>query len=326
MKTSKNNNFSFELFNQEQAGTFYSKRAGETRVGEIVPENSVATSKFILLGIEESAGPIANNGFSGSENAWSAFMANFLNTQIHKNFTGKDIAVLGTIKNINPPVSIVEAKIQVEELDAFVLEVLNQELSQNQIPIVIGGGHNNALPLMRWSAQANDINCINIDPHADCRNTEARHSGNSFSIALEEKTIKSYTVFGLHEAYNNQFILDFLEKHSCFHTYYEDYLLGKSTLLADFQKRIIELPTTEKIAMEIDMDAIAFMPSSALSPSGFSVDEIRGVCLSLRTIQSKVAYLHFPEAAPKNPIEKKIVGKALSYFVRDFCWVNESLK
>lgn len=318
MKTSKNKNFTFERFTKEKAATFYSKRAGETRVGEIVPENSVGTSKFILLGIEESAGPIANNGFSGSENAWSAFLANFLNTQIHKNFTGKEIAILGSIKNINPPVSIDEAKIQVEELDAFVLEILNQELSQYQIPIVIGGGHNNALPLMRWSAQSNDINCINIDPHADCRNTKARHSGNSFSTALEEKIIKSYSVLGLHEAYNNQFILDFLEKHSCFHTYYEDYLLGKSNLLADFQKRVNELTSTEKIAMEIDMDAIAFMPSSALSPSGFSVDQIRAVCLSLRINQSKVAYFHFPEAAPKTPIEQKVVGKALTYFVRDF--------
>lgn len=318
MKTNKNNNFSFEFFSQDQASNFYAKRVGETKVGEIVPENSVVSSKFVLLGIEESAGPIANNGFSGSENAWSAFLANFLNSQIHKNFSGKEIAILGSIKNINPPVSIDEAKIQVEELDAFVLEILNLELSQNQIPIVIGGGHNNALPLMRWSAQTNGINCINIDPHADCRKTESRHSGNSFSTALEEKTIKSYSVLGLHEAYNNQFILDFLEKHSCFHTYYEDYLLGKSTLLTDFQKRVDELIPTEKIAMEIDMDAIAFMPSSALSPSGFSVDQIRAVCLSLRTIQSKVSYLHFPEAAPKTPIEQKIVGKALSYFVRDF--------
>jgi formiminoglutamase len=318
MKNSKNNNFSFELFYQAQASSFYAKRTGETRVGEIVPENSVANSKFILLGIEESAGPIANYGFSGSENTWSAFLANFLNTQIHKNFNGKEIAVLGTIKNVNPPVSINEAKIQVEELDAFVLEILNQELSQEQIPIVIGGGHNNSLPLMRWSAQTNDVNCINIDPHADCRNTETRHSGNSFSTALEEKTIKSYSVLGLHEAYNNQFILDFLEKHACFHTFYEDYLLGKSTLLTDFQTRVNELNPIEKIAMEIDMDAIAFMPSSALSPSGFSVDQIRAVCLTLRTFQSKVAYIHFPEAAPKTPIEQKVVGKALSYFVRDF--------
>jgi formiminoglutamase len=318
MKISKNKNFSFERFTKEQAATFYSKRVGETRVGEIIPKNSVGSSKFVLLGIEESVGPIANNGFSGSENAWSAFLANFLNTQIHKNFSGKEIAVLGSIKNVKLPESIDEARKLVEELDVFVLEILNQELSQDQIPIVIGGGHNNALPLMRWVAQSNGINCVNIDPHADCRNTEVRHSGNSFSTALEEKTIKSYSVLGLHEAYNNQYILDFLEKHSCFHTYYEDYLLGKSTLLTDFEKRIEELNPTEKIALEIDMDAIAFMPSSALSPSGFSVDQIRAVCLSLKTIQSKVAYLHFPEAAPKNPIEQKIVGKTLSYFVRDF--------
>ena len=106
MKTSKSLNFSFELFSKEQAANFHSKRVGETRVGEIVTENSVASSKFVLLGIEESAGPLANNGFSGSENAWSAFLANFLNTQIHKNFEGKEIAILGSIKNVNPPQSI----------------------------------------------------------------------------------------------------------------------------------------------------------------------------------------------------------------------------
>jgi hypothetical protein len=82
MKISKNKNFSFERFTKEQAATFHSKRVGETRVGEIVPKNSIANSKIVLLGIEESAGPIANNGFSGSENAWTAFLANFLNTQI----------------------------------------------------------------------------------------------------------------------------------------------------------------------------------------------------------------------------------------------------
>jgi formiminoglutamase len=318
MKISKNKNFSFERFTKEQAATFHSKRVGETRVGEIVPKNSIANSKIVLLGIEESAGPIANNGFSGSENAWTAFLANFLNTQIHKNFNGKEIMILGSIKNVKPPESTDEAKAQVEELDSFVLEILNQELSSNQIPIVIGGGHNNALPLMRWSSQTNEISCINIDPHADCRSTEFRHSGNSFSTALKEKTIRSYSVLGLHEAYNNQFILDFLEKNSCYHTFYEDYLLGKSTLLVDFQTRINEINPTEKIAVEIDMDAIAFMPSSALSPSGFSVDEIRSICLNLKTIHSKVAYLHFPEAAPKSTLEHKIVGKALSYFVRDF--------
>lgn len=318
MKISSNKSFSFERFTKEQATTFYSKRDGETRVGEKVSLNPTASSKFVLLGIEESAGPIANNGFSGSENAWSVFLANFLNTQIHKNFNGKEIAILGSIKNIKPPVSTDEAKIKVEELDAFVLEVLNQELSSDQIPIVIGGGHNNALPLMRWSAQTSVINCINIDPHADCRSTEFRHSGNSFSTALKEKTIRSYSVLGLHEAYNNQFILDFLENNSCFHTFYENYLLGKSTLLEDVKIRINEFKPAEKIAVEIDMDAIAFMPSSALSPSGFSVDDIRVICLNLRMIHSKMAYLHFPEAAPKNILENKIVGKALSYFVRDF--------
>jgi hypothetical protein len=31
-----------------------------------------------------------------------------------------------------------------------------------------------------------------------------------------------------------------------------------------------------------------------------------------------ISYLHLPEAAPKTDLEKRTVGKTLSYFVRDF--------
>jgi formiminoglutamase len=206
----------------------------------------------------------------------------------------------------------------VEELDDFVLEILNQYLRKDQIPIVIGGGHNHALSLILCGAQTNKVSVINIDPHADCRKKEGRHSGNSFSIALTEKTIENYAVLGLHEAYNNEYILDFLSANNCFHSFYEDYLQGIGDLKADFQQVLNRFASTGKVGIEIDMDSIAFMPSSAYSPSGFSVDQIRSLCLILNRNKSMISYLHLPEAAPKTDLEKRTVGKTLSYFVRDF--------
>jgi formiminoglutamase len=318
MTTSKNKHFVFESSSSEKINSFFLKREGEKRVGEAIAFQEVSKAKYVLLGIEESIGPVANNGFSGSENAWLAFLTNFLNTQVHQRFFAEEIAILGSIKYTGTEVGSLEARLLVEELDAFVVDILNQHLRTDQIPIVIGGGHNNALPLMRWAAQTNNLSVINIDPHADCRKVEGRHSGNSFSIALTEMTIENYAVLGLHEAYNNQTILDFLNAHNCFNSFYEDYLQGNSDLKADFQQVLKRFASVGKIGIEIDMDAIAFMPSSAYSPSGFSVDQIRSLCLVLNRNKSEVAYMHFPEAAPKTELEKRVVGKTLSYFVRDF--------
>ena len=69
--------------------------------------------------------------------------------------------------------------------------------------------------------------------------------------------------------------------------------------------------------IELDMDAIRLMPSSAISPSGFSLEQgrhyVRKCVKSLKT-----AYLHLPEAAPQTEHEARLVGKALTYLVTDF--------
>ncbi len=318
MNTSKHKHFHFEVWSIDKLEDFLSVREGEWRVGQQLAKNELKKVKYVLLGIEEGMGPMANNGFSGSENAFSAFLSNFLNTQVHSRFPATEIQIVGSIKQNVQFESVTQARTHVEELDAFVEEVLDSYLLNGQIPIIIGGGHNNALPIMRWATKHSKVHILNLDPHADCRKEEGRHSGNSFSIALHHKTIQSYSVLGLHEAYNNQFILDFLEKHRCFHTYFEDYLSQNRNLIKDLTHVIDNCETDSKLGIEIDMDAMAFMPSSAFSPSGWSVNEVRAFCLELSRFKNHIAYLHLPEAAPKTELEKKVVGKTLSYFVRDF--------
>ena len=57
-----------------------------------------------------------------------------------------------------------------------------------KIPIIIGGGHNNAYGNIKGLALAKGkpVNAINFDAHSDFRIMEGRHSGNGFSYAFEE--------------------------------------------------------------------------------------------------------------------------------------------
>ena len=147
---------------------------------------------------------------------------------------------------------------------------------------------------------------------------EGRHSGNSFSYAIHEGLIKKYHVFGLHQAYLNASSLNYLNDNQAGYTFYEDYLDGHRQLSDDIEKLILDQVLHTSIGLEIDMDCIADMPSSAISPSGWRLDEIRSVVRKLANSTLNIAYLHLTESAPISDEDKKKVGKALSYLVRDF--------
>ncbi len=272
--------------------------------------------KYVILGIEESVGPRLNLGLPGAEKAFSAFLPRFLNMQSNHFLNGNDVLIAGSIY-VNETSSNQDPS--VEELDELVEETLHPFLAQGMIPLVIGGGHNNALPIIRATHQStgSSLGVINMDPHGDCRATDLRHSGNSFSFGFEEKIIHYYSIIGLHPQYNNSFILDFLHRKECEFSLFDDYLVGKRDLLTDVYSEKSHLESLGNYGIELDLDAITGMPSSALTPSGFSLNEARMFVKTLANSEN-CSYLHLPEGAPRNEQEEKIVGKALAYLVWDF--------
>lgn len=308
--------FEFKYFDQQNKKLSFLQRQGETRVGSILQENKIENAKYVLIGIEESAGPQANFGRSGSENAFKAFLRVFLNTQVYEQQAFDKLTYLGKIVQKGVPLDQIEAAQMVHELDDLLFNILQEYLKEGQIPIIVGGGHNNALPLIRWAARNTPISVLNIDAHADLRKTEKRHSGNSFSTAMAEKIMMNYGVFGLHEAFNNQWIRTQLQHQNITHRFYEDYLQGPFQLAEDVMNFIQHQKVP--IGLEIDMDAIAHMPSSAQSPSGWRLDEIRSLVYKIGHLKPPIAYLNLTEAAPQTEADDLIVGKALTYLVRDF--------
>ena len=311
--------FYFEYFNSENLSQLFSVREGEEKLGQKVRINSTPidlNGKFVIIGVAEDIGPRANLGFAGAEAGFNAFITRFLNVQSNRFLNGSEIIVYGVVRSSETfsNSDLVELRNTVEHLDLLLEEVLQVVFSSGGIPIVIGGGHNNAYPIIKAYRHVNQkkIDVLNIDPHADFRKLEGRHSGNSFSYAMQEGALGKYAVLGLHQSYNSESMLQDLEKNGVDFTFFEDYIDDKELFYRDLFKF-----EDKQFGLEIDMDTIKQMPSSAYTPSGFSVEEIRRALRFLAN-SSKVVYLHLPEAAPQNEREATFVGKVITYLVTDF--------
>jgi formiminoglutamase len=106
------------------------------------------------------------------------------------------------------------------------------------------------------------------------------------------------------------------EETKVLYTYFDHWIYGKSTMKKDLEMGI-EFVKGKNVGIELDMDSIAHMPSSAKGPSGIDLNNAREY-ISTCARSLNAAYLHLPEAAPTNKNDEKMVGKSLTYLVTDF--------
>ena len=122
------------------------------------------------------------------------------------------------------------------------------------------------------------VNAINFDAHSDFRILEGRHSGNGFSYAFEEGFLNKYFIFGLHENYTSKKVLKSLKKREDdrirYNTYEEINIRGEKDFATEIQEAY-DYITDDAFGIEIDLDAIPGIASSAMTISGFSVEELR---------------------------------------------------
>ncbi len=72
---------------------------------------------------------------------------------------------------------------------------------------------------------------------------------------------------------------------------------------------------SKKFGIEIECDAIENIPSSAMTPSGFSTKQARQF-VSHFSKHDKATYLHICEAAPTKKTATQ-VGKLITYLITD---------
>jgi formiminoglutamase len=318
-----NNNmspFTFIAFQKETIDSFVSTRDKETKIGQNTAVNGLSDKiQYIILGIEEDMGPQANGGLPGSKNGFKAFLQRFLNMQANRFLSGENVSIIGKIQQEVDFSTIENAREHIKKLDELVVETLRPYVEAGKIPIVIGGGHNNAYPLIKTvSSVLNEkMQVVNLDPHADCRAEEGRHSGNPFSYAKSNGFLEDYTVLGLHKAYNSEYLLAYLDSNEFQYTFFDDYIGNPELYRKDILEVAEEQSDSTAIGIELDLDSIQYMPSSAFSPSGISIEDARFYVRIMGSVDN-VRYLHLPEGAPKNSDEEKVIGKTLAYLVWEF--------
>ncbi len=314
----KTENFEFIPFQKSNLLDLTVTREGEKKIGECVQAGLSTDAKYVLIGVQEDIGPQANLGNPGAKNAFPAAISRFLNMQSNRRYTGENLTCAGYIQQLTEFSTVETGRKQVEELDELLIELLIPIYKKNQIPILVGGGHNNAYPLIAafYKAHQQSLEVVNCDPHADCRRLEGRHSGNPFSYARENGFLNFYSVLGLHGAYNGENMLNYLNEQGFYYSYFEEYMKLPSKMATDLQTIIIR--SDEPLGVELDLDAIKGMPSSAYTPSGIEVEHARLYLMKLASSKRKTAYLHLPEGAPTNFQEEKVVGKTIAYLLHDF--------
>lgn len=327
-------------------------RSGEVKFGEkmqTVPKDAdIATflkeceAKFVLLGVPEDIGVRANYGRPGAASAWESAIKSIANIQHNRFNKGSSILVLGHL-NVEEEMKAVEnldfnniderkeLSKWVEKIDKEVSHIIFTIVKAGKIPIVIGGGHNNAYGNIKGTALAKgkSINAINFDAHSDFRILEGRHSGNGFSYAFEEGFLKKYFVFGLHESYTSKSVLHEIKKiedRVRINTYDEINIRKQKDFRQEMEKAYAFIKN-DFYGVEIDLDSIPNIPSSAMTLSGFSVEELRQF-IHFFSQNENAAYLHICEGAPDLGDEKNshLVGKLIGYLVTDFIKAKSELE
>lgn len=308
--------FVFQPYSVDELIAMTATRTGDVKIGQQLHEEENA--EYIILGIEESVGPQANQGKSGAEYAFRAFLTKFLNMQANDFLKNKKIAVIGSIKS-EVAVPELNKYLAVESLDEIVTAILTKYWKLGKKVIVVGGGHNNAYPIIKAIAKKIErpLSVVNLDAHADYRLKEGRHSGNGFRYASEEGFLNQYFALGLHVPYNAAYMLADMKKAGHQFTFFEEYIGGERDWGKDFEQLAEKFENSgSAIGIELDLDAIANMPSSACSPSGVSLETARRYIRTLTKLNNW-HYLHLTEGAPTDKKEDETVGKALAYLTFD---------
>lgn len=339
-----------KIYNKQDILSLSKLRRFETKIGERIqvlsnPEfidKSVEESpaKFVVFGIPEDMGVKANLGTGGADTAWVPFLQSFLNFQSNDFFEGNEVLLLGHLdfsemaglieRNAQSPEEKTEAYshalITVDDEVEHIVKLISQ---CNKIPVIIGGGQNNSYPCIKGAAKGlfkagkipiAQINAINLDAHADYRPIEGRHSGNGFRYADEDGYLEKYCIIGLHENQLPQNIwVDIVNDPFLDVITYEDIFLHEKRTFLQAVAHATGFTEDSYCAIELDLDSIENILSSAVTPVGITALQARKY-IQFAASDTKPAYLHISEGATQlnDGRKNENTGILISYLVSDF--------
>lgn len=327
---------SLQIFNPEFIANYYTHRNSELKWGDLsktISSNNWETElinsdvEYVILGIAEDIGIRANFGRAGAKETFINSLSSILNIQHNRFINSEKILILGQItfddeyKSISN--SIDDLRILCEKVDEIVFDIALKIFKAKKKLIVVGGGHNNSYPLIKAlsSYHQTSINCLNVDAHTDYRALEGRHSGNGFSYAKKDNYLNRYGILGLHENYNSESVLKTIDDNIDIQYFtFEDIKIRKRVTIEESVNSFVNFLIEKPCALEIDLDAIQYLPSSAMSSTGFSTNQMREIIHHSASLL-KCEYIHLTEASiglTTNENDKYILGKTIAYLLSDY--------
>jgi formiminoglutamase len=331
-------------YSKKDIETLTRKRTNEVKIGEKVfvfntdqnweTELENVSCRYVLIGIPEDIGVRANFGRGGTHSAWKPALDSFLSQQSNHFLKGEDVCILGHVfvddlmeqtaeLNVKVKSDLDQLRKLVSIVDDRVSRIISKIVKVGKIPIIIGGGHNNSYPIIKGTSQATEkkLNVINCDPHTDFRPLEGRHSGNGFSYAFHENFINRYSVFCIHEQYNTASVLQRFntDREHLFFTRYEDVFVRESQNFSAALLQNLGFVKSNHCGVELDLDAITNVPSSAKTSSGISPVQARQYAYQCGK-HLKPLYFHIAEGAPilSHIKADNKTGKLIAYLISDF--------
>ncbi|OUR90738.1 arginase [Flavobacteriales bacterium 34_180_T64] len=328
------------LFNNKDLKNLLKRRSGESKFGkhiQLLPsftniyEDLVDLDvDYVIFGIKEDIGVFANYGKPGTSMAWDATLKVLLNIESSNFTTPKRVLILGhldftksleKLKSLDQRLrkDIVKARKKVAKIDPHVSHLVHQIVRAGKIPIIVGGGQNNAYGNIKGASLAlkKPINAINFDVQSDFRSEEGRHSGNGFSYAYAEGFLKNYFIFGLHESYTSETIFKTIKKlKSIKYNTFEALTIRHELNYDDELVRALNHVKNAPFGIEIDCGAIENIPGTSITPNGFSLSTTSAFVNYMSKHDNHI-YLHICEAVPTLETETQ-VGKLISHLIIDF--------
>lgn len=330
----------FRIATRAYLDTLTNKRPHEARLGEhvaVVHEESWeeelqnSKAKYVIVGIPEDIGVRANYGVGGTHTLFEPALKALMNVQHTNHLRGDCMLVLGhfdfnDLMQQSQGMGVIELRELVAQIDDIVHPIIGKIVAADKIPIVIGGGHNNAFPLIQGTSSVSNvqINCINLDAHSDFHIMEGRHSGNGFSYAKRKGFLDKYAVIGLHENYNSQEVIDEMANElDVFYSFYEDTFIRTDLRYEQVLQDAIAHTKGKLTGVELDLDCIANTLSSAATPCGISPRVARQY-LAMCAEAANVAYVHLAEGAVELHDGRMdlTTPKLVAYLITDFIRAN----
>lgn len=306
-----------------------------TNVSEIEMSIRQSSAKFVIVGVPEDIGIKANLGTGGGNSAWNSFLQSFLNVQSSDFLDGKEILLLGHF-DFSDLETVIESNAHnyEEKIEAYrhavntiddAVEQLVHIITQNRkMPLVIGGGHNNAYPCIKGAAKGwhkagvielAQINTINLDANSHYQPMEGRHSGNAFRYAEEDGYLQKYCVIGLHENLLSQNTwIDIVNNPFIDCITHEDIFLHEKRTFIEAVSHATAFTDGTLCGIELDLDVVEHA-----NAVGISVNHARQY-LTYVASDCKPAYLHICDGMALASDDKTwlVAGKLISYLVTDF--------